>query len=288
MAETTRADARSTARIGGDVENDVVGPHGIARQFVLLLAYVAAFALSVALIDRARRRRFEAKFLVYRSFAEALRVQCVWRGAGLPDRADDVYDVLHRDAIAWVRQALKGLHVVADGAPPPAVTSLAAARWARTSWISAQSDYFRGQVLRTRAALRRGKAWAKGLVASGLGLACVYVAVLASGVEVERGEPGLSHDFHGALILTMVLLVAAGGFCRAWITRMAYAETIDRYRVAADVFDRAARAVDAALLSNDLAGARSVIQALGREALTENVGWVLLHRDHPLEIVAGG
>ena len=264
------------------------GPHGVARHFALLLAYVAAFGASMGLLALARKSRLESKFLVYRSFAEALRVQCVWRGVGLGDRADDGYGVLHRDAIAWVRQGIKGLHVVAEGAPSPLISDLVAARWARTSWIAGQIKYFRDNFQSTRAGLRVGHAWAKGWIVTGLVLASAYALGIALGLASAGGEAGLPHDVHGGLIIAMVLFVAAGGFCRAWASRMAYEATIDRYRAAGEVFGRGDDALDAALKAKDLVAVRSVIRALGREALAENVAWVLLHRDHPLEIVAGG
>jgi len=203
------------------------GPDGLRDAPALLVLYVLGVLGSLALVVEARRRRVEAKYLVYRSFAESLRVQSTWRAVGLPDRADDHYSALHVDAIAWVRHGLKSLHVVADAHATSAISGDAALRWVDATWIGDQLEYFEGRVHRAKARLRACTWGARGLVFGGLGLAPAAFAL--------HGH----HTAHGLVLIAMVVCLAGGGFCRAWSSQMAYEATIDRYESAAAVFGRA-------------------------------------------------
>lgn len=278
------------------------GPAPLRDAAWLLAGYVVALVGSVLAVVVARRGRVEAKYLVYRSFAEALRVQATWRGLRVADRADDHYRPLHEDAIAWVRHGLKSLHVLAEGAAPPTLDPKASLAWAERTWIAAQLAFFGARVHGSERRLRALLRWSWWLFVVGLLLAPVAAwaapshgaahgappaAHAGEGAEA-RGAEGDEATRHGLLLIALVVAVAASGFCRAWIGQMAYEATVDRYASALEVFRRAQRAVRSAIAAGEVAAGVEVVRALGSEALSENVGWVLLHRDHPLEIRAGG
>jgi DNA repair protein RadC len=53
-------------------------------------------------------------------------------------------------------------------------------------------------------------------------------------------------------------------------------------------FDDAAEALEQVLAAGDLDGAESLLREIGKEALSENSDWVMLHRSRPLEVPRGG
>jgi hypothetical protein len=72
-----------------------------------------------------------------------------------------------------------------------------------------------------------------------------------------------------------------------YIDKMAYTEQIKQYQRMSHLFQLASQHLKAALKGERLQEAERVILELGKEALTENGDWVMLHRARPINVPVG-
>lgn len=256
-----------------------------------LAVYLAFFVLPFLVVIWARRRQIENKFLVYRSLAEALRVQIAWTGGGVRASVADNYQPLHDNEIAWVRHSLKGLAVLA-GEPLDSRTAFpreraAAIGWALRTWVQAQARWFAKKVSRLHAKSRCCRVIFLGCMGAGAAVAALLL--------VQELFPYLPEDMphwiHGAILVLIVALIACGALAQAYGHQQAYETSARRYEAAGFIFLRAAERAEQGLRRGDPAGldqAEAALRSLGREALTENVNWLLLSRDHELHVQTGG
>lgn len=255
----------------------------------LLFLYVVTFVCSFLVVRCARDARVENKFLVYRSLAEALRVQIAWAGGGVRASVSDNYQPLHDNEIAWVRHSLKGLAVLA-GDPVDSLTAnlrerAAAVSWALRTWVQAEVQWFSEKIT----GLHAKSFWCHLIFYGCMGTG----AVVASILFLQEQFHLLREDFfnHGLALVTIVGLIAFGALAQAYGHQAAYKSSARRYEAARFVFRRAADLVEQGLRQSTPAGldqAEAALHSLGREALTENVNWLLLYRDHELHVKAGG
>ena len=83
-------------------------------------------------------------------------------------------------------------------------------------------------------------------------------------------------------------LVIAGGLCIAYCERRSYEELSKQYERMAILFANGDRELADRLDVGDVAGAQSVISALGQEAIIEHAQWLILRRARQLELHIGG
>ena len=254
----------------------------------LLGAYLVAFAVAFAILGLARRARIEDKYLVYRSLAEALRVQIVWSAIGSSLSVAEYYEPLQENEIAWVRRAMKGLDILSrgrDGLASPAPHALSLA-WARDRWIKDEIAFYEHRIASARASARRCTVGFRVAAWSGFAVAAGLFA-FETIVGRHDGSASLSPAVHGLVLTGMVLLLAIAALLQARTREHAYEALRRRYEAALQVFRRAEGAVEAGLRTGGSEGhahALEALLALGRAALAENVGWLLLFRDHEMHV----
>jgi hypothetical protein len=222
---------------------------------------------------------YQHKYLDYRAIAEASRVQFYWALAGLPDHVEDHYLRQHRTELDWIRVALRIARLLRDDFRillPPSVPSGGRIRLEQTlaHWVEGQQRFF------TRAALRDEKRLihSEHTVHFLLGLGIVLALVLV-GLSHEVGE-----SLHGFLVLAAVLAPAGAGVVHYQAERRALSEQKKRYERMSVLYRIASDRVSKLLEAGREEHARLLFRALGLEALFENAGWVLLHRDRPVVV----
>jgi len=101
------------------------------------------------------------------------------------------------------------------------------------------------------------------------------------------------------MMMSIVLLALAAGLLHGYNQQRARAEHAKQFGRMSLLFNTAASRLQALLQDEPGSGepgsgeqgreqARALIVALGREALSENGDWVLLHRERPLEVPRAG
>jgi hypothetical protein len=225
--------------------------HGIVARAWVLLLYLLCFGGAVLFLGRARRLRVEDKYLVYRSFAEALRVQLAWHVAGIRASVADHYERIHRHEVEWVRQALVGVRATVpldERLEGDGEEALARLHWVRRHWVNSQARWFEARVPRLEERHHRAHVLSRTLLWAGT---AVLVFLLGASFAHDGGalEHGAFHALHTYLGVGAVLLLALAGLVHGYDRKQATFAQAERYRTMARLYARAAERLRAALAS---------------------------------------
>ncbi len=260
----------------------------VSQHPVLLALSLGLLLLGGVWRGAFRRRNGDTKPEDYRAMAEGLRVRFFWKWVGLPDSVADHYLGKQRSELDWIRNGFRGWDIRSDSAGVDTGEALIGRiEKARLLWVEDQQSYFH------RAAKRDERRLAL-LEFLGNTLAYFAVAVAATlfAVVFFRSLPKLlGHGFFGDYIYDVAWWVIVIEACLAgaallhnYGNGMAYREHAKQYARMEGVFSRAGKLLKDSLKASDSTTALRCIKKLGKEALTENGDWVLLHRERPLDV----
>lgn len=230
-----------------------------------------------------RKRSVDEKRLLYRSFAESLRLQAYWRYAGVEQMVSHHYARHARNEVEWVRQAVRGFFPCTGPLPKTP------AAWDRVQevtehWVEDQASWFRNKVAREIHPKERlvGIISSSGLIL-GFGIALFLLVRTLTGAGVAH-DGHLDHTTH-LWIAGMITAIGIAGIGQ-WVEHTkAYGPLARRYQAQAEIYERAGRELRATLEDRtDLGRAQQILYHLGRATLQENTSWLLLFRNRPLEI----
>lgn len=247
----------------------------LAELPVFLGMYVIGLFAASRLYKWAASRELDSRYLDYRALAEALRVEFCWRVAGVGASAADYYMRNHIEDAEWIRFALRSCERDeardrdADGGLGRVVKE----------WVEGQHGFFVRAVARdhkletTFERLATVLWWMSALGAAAL------VGLFAS----EHYVPAIGEAVHPAM--AMVGIFTAGfALTHGYLEKRALESHINRYTRMRNLYASALGSIREPLANGDTDRVRFVLRELGREALDENVDWVMLHRERPLEV----
>ncbi len=252
-----------------------------------LAAAIVSGVLAAVMFQRGTQTRLEERYLDYRSLAEACRVQYFWKQAGVSACAADHFLRDQRDELEWLRQAVRTTELM------PGHVALETKRIEKVGrdWIDDQRNWFIGSgegdggkagwnKTRDQVWSQRSRWYFKG------GMAVTVLLVLVHAFVV----PHLSKEGEDALqwlIVTYGMLFGMAGIAAVYVEVKAFPEQARAYRRMGFAMSMARRHLEAALMKGDLSAAENVLLGAGRNALAENGGWLLLHRDRPAQVPLG-
>jgi hypothetical protein len=265
------------------------GPEKYRGAF--LCAYLAIIVIAYLVYRMASFREFKTRHLDYRALAEGLRLQIFWKLSGLPDLVVDHYLSKQRSELDWVRDAIR------RWTRPVVPISTKQPDWSLVGqhWLQNQFAFF------ARAARRNRKRHDLEVVCywTFLGmLGATVVAILFAQLPTSPALPEYFHntwrwgmDGHGLLVIAMTMLPALAGAITAYSLKMAFSEQRKQYQRMGDLYERALLGFETILRMNTPDKdqlIQNLVKDLGREALSENGDWVLLHRERMVEMFVGG
>lgn len=264
---------------------------------VAVIPFVLLFGIAYAVYLWMKSRGIDARYLDYRSLAEALRVQFYWRAAGITDSVAAHYMRYRIRESEWIRKALLALEL---RLPPQ--TDQSAVAGVTADWVAAQNKFFvknehRDDLLHHKL---DNRALALMIVSTILVLGPIVLSIPGALETLGLGTPawmgktvssttGLLRtirvvddhgDYQGLVVLIGVLAAAAGAF-HGYGQKRALDAQAKRYARMHTVFQSALDQLNSP--ETDSRQATAVLRELGREALEENADWVMLHRERPLE-----
>lgn len=250
--------------------------HLYSEDKVVLGSYLGTIILAFLWYSRAKRGRFQTRYLDFRALAEGVRVQFWWQHLGLLRSVSDHYIRKQRSELDWIRGALRTLLLRASPQMLSAERMAEGASRERIEnvlnfWVRDQAAYFEKARHRDH---RKHQKFER--------VVNLFFYLAIGFATVQLFTP-TNHYLVVAIGISPIVAALVGNY----LEKNALAGHIKQYDYAAGVFSRAERHLKSLLESGDLRGARNFVFELGLEALAENGDWLLLHRERPLEVPKG-
>jgi hypothetical protein len=253
-----------------------------------LWASIGFFSFGYWIYESARKRRLETNYLDYRAVAEGMRIKLFWELSGVPDRVEAYYLTKQRTELDWICNLLRGWYCLdgEEGGDSPLLpedpVNPKGVELAVSHWVDDQRKYFKTAAEREHLKSEQLERWVR-LSLRSAAIGAVLLAVVMSIGPVNRIVTS-NEWLHGSPFIVIELLLAAGALLHHYNERMAYSQHAKQYRRMRVIFDHALELIGNALQSGDYRSAHTCLLNLGKEALTENGDWVLIHRERPLEL----
>jgi hypothetical protein len=250
--------------------------HFFATRYVLAL-YPALFVTISGLYFWHRNTNAHGKYLDYRALAEGLRVQLLWRLAGVSLDVSSNYLRKQNDELQWIREGLRAVNTIPSTRALPNVSTL-------KQWVDDQRNYFTHNAHKQNERLEKLERYSGWLYGAGL---LASVAVIALWDFLEQ-----SGKIHHALIVFMGFSPVVAALWVKYAEKTGLQAQCKQYARFATIFNRARKhleALDRHVPEDQERHQRitHLIRELGKEALIENGDWVLLRRERPIEIPKG-
>ncbi len=238
----------------------------------LFLGYIGWLLAAYGIYGWSKQQQLESRAFDYRALAEGLRIQIVWKQAGLNAVVADCYLSRQQDVLRWIRRALLNWEFCTETHGDAESVTAESLQQTLDSWIRGQIRFFSKSVLRQHG----WHSWSL-RVAHALIFAGFLVGLAQSKREFPQWLTLLASLFP---IFAATLLVFAK--TRAW------SEQVRQYKNMLSLFETAEDQLQQMISAGDLRAGGELLRELGREALGENADWLILHRSRPIKTPTGG
>lgn len=113
----------------------------ILDSIIISLYIFLVFFAWILYLD-SKKNDYQKKFLEYRTLAEGLRVQFMWKYAGMDENVVNVYMKKHSNKLDWIRSAINAIEVPIYGVEKYNGNMKQRFKFIQNKWISNQKDYF--------------------------------------------------------------------------------------------------------------------------------------------------
>lgn len=265
--------------------------HWIAAAYLLLVA-----AAYLWVNRRAVQRDYQNKYQDYRALAEGTRVQFFWGLADLDSSVDDRYLRRQRSELDWICSAIRvwtipskttaaGEHERAPHAQQKTIELV------NKHWVADQAAWFQRAAKREHSHLEMFEPYIPLLLRVGVGVAVITAGALLIPHPWQQQLEELMHEhhsIHGVMLALISLPPIFAALLHSYLEKRALSEHAKRYSRMSVMFANAEQRLTEMIGNRQFDRARDLIEELGREALSENGDWVILHRERPLEVPHAG
>ncbi len=251
--------------------------HLLYEERAVLVGYFLTFIVAFLWYERAKRGKFQSKYLDYRALAEGLRVQFYWQYAGIRNSASEFYMRKQKSELDWIRFALRTFAIPADDESLSKEEHSTESRMHRlqvtqTSWVEDQAKYYKKSLHRDHHKLHKMERNINLIFFIGVALAAVQLF--------------LAHPNH-YLIVAIGLAPIIAALIGSYLEKNGLVGHIKQYERMSTLFHQANESIKRHLNAGNRKEATEYVLELGREALAENGDWLLHHRERPLEVPKG-
>ncbi|MGH1403830.1 MAG: hypothetical protein ACRBDL_06265 [Alphaproteobacteria bacterium] len=238
--------------------------------------YLGTMILSWLIYKLISHLHWHDRFIDYRAFSEALRVQFFWKRYGIQANVADfcleeqIYD------LSWIRFGLRSCYLSSLSNYPININR----EEVYNLWISGQEAYFKNSRLHNEKYMTLFKKLTPTFLFSGIALIILHsilanIFILGShSIETEKYENLLDIILNVSVILPTIAIVI-----ELFIKIEGYEEHLNQYEKMSKVYQKAH-----SILSDDTIN-NSIIMELGKSALTENAFWLNTHRSKHIQII---
>lgn len=259
--------------------------HQIVHEPPVLVLFPVFLIAAYSVYRLVRAWDVQNRYLDYRAFAEGLRVQLFWRLAGIDMEVANEYLIRHRTELDWMREAIRAWNMplgepASTGREKSPLHDADRVKLLSEYWVENQKVFFENREHRDERWELGHHRVVSGLFLGSIAIAVFYLVISYFGFPADK-ESHLPHVFVFAIGMMPVLAAVVGAYAEV----MAFAAQAQRYRFMADIYIHASEKLKQATVMGDSEQVRSILRELGSVALEENSNWVLMHRDHPLEVM---
>ena len=233
----------------------------------IILAMLAFF---LYLLHFTRDNPKEQQYLDWRSLAEALRVQVFWLASGIRSSVADHYLSGDRDELDWIRQAARNTTV---GVSPMSDQKMV--EWAGNAWLESQRGYFQKKSPENGNKVKQF---------SRLTSVSFFLALVITVSTLAAHLMDIPDNVLNMFVLASGICFLGSAVLKTYAEQMAFEEQKNRYHVMGETYNTALARFDIHVSQNHFGRARDVLLLIGKEALTENAGWLRLHRQRQFEV----
>lgn len=243
----------------------------------VLVGYFLTFIAAFLWYERAKKGKFQSKYLDYRALAEGLRVQFYWQYTGIRNSASEFYIRKQKSELDWIRFALRTFAIPADDESMWKEEHSTESRMHRlsvtqTAWVEDQAKYYKKSLHRDHHKLHSMEKKINYIFFIGVALTAIQLF--------------LSHPNHYVIVaIGLAPIIAA--LIGSYLEKNGLVGHIKQYERMSALFHQANEAIKHHLNAGNRKEATSYILELGKEALAENGDWLLHHRERPLEVPKG-
>lgn len=212
----------------------------------------------------------EEQYLDWRALAEGLRVQIFWLASGIRGSVAEHYLSIDRGELDWIRQAIRNSFI---GLRP--IESEEMLKWVRAAWLEDQGNFFTKKAPINAASSKYYATLTNRFFSAALII--TFSTLLAH-------LAGASDLILNGLVLASGISFVLSAVLKTYADQMAFDEQHNRYKGMSQIFKMALDRYDCAMNSGSYAGARRMLFNVGKEALTENAGWLRMHRQRQFEV----
>ena len=188
---------------------DSLPPH--LPTFVYLTLVISIVAVYV----RAKRGRYDEKHEDYRVLAEAMRVQIVWRLAGITDSVVDYCIPRQVGELSWIRVALFGFLYSHSNKPAVADPDL---DYVRVQWVEGQGKWYRGKTQSNAHSVRRVTKIGRALLVASAGIALLLcVPLFSPHLATEGWSLWVSKTLVMLVAAFLAVAAARHGYVEMWL-----------------------------------------------------------------------
>jgi len=243
---------------------------------IVLSSYLISLVLAFLWYRAAKKKQYQTKYLDYRSLAEGLRVQFYWEYAGIRESAGDYYLRKQKSELDWIRYALRTIAIPSEQNAFAPREYISESQYERLGlvlkhWVEDQVKYFPRAMKRDHKKLYKLEVLINFFFALGLAFAVLQLTT----------EP--EHFLSVSIGLAPIVSALLGGY----IERNALLGHIKQYERMSELFRHATDWLGKLMTEGKRHEVKEFLLELGKEALSENGDWMLLHRERPLEVPKG-
>lgn len=250
----------------------------------LLGVSLAVLGLSVLLYRRQRAGRLDIKSQDYRAVAEGSRVRFFWHLAVITESVADNYLGQQRTELDWIRNGLRGWSIGIPSQPESRLPTSARVDDLKKLWVADQIKYFHRAAKRNQHSLERVERSVHRCIWLIVIVALAVLITIAVIPFFPHSRIAQDTEWTRWPVIVIDCLLGAAALIHHAGNQRAYAQHTKQFRRMEAVFQRAHALIEQKLKASDIEGAQECLVKLGREALSENGSWVLLHRERPMEL----
>ena len=260
--------------------------HGHLLEAFIRFFYLGAIIITICTYLVGKKKDWQGKHLDYRFLAEVLRIQFYLKTSGIESSIADHFLNIYQRELDWIRYVIRYTDIKTSDSKKKSFGGKEL-QFVLDEWVDDQFHFFAGDQKKhsqgaAEFAENKNNFYSKAAVISlVIGLLIVIMMLFSHFIGYRGSE--WNHLTFMMRLSSIILLTISGGL-KSYATFMAFSEHARSYEKLGFIFGRGKKVLQNCLLSRSFDEGQKIVLELGKEALTENSEWIILHRARPISL----